>query len=143
MALEGLYLLKDQGQTSGSNSDLKFPELRKMLDYICRQQPKVLYSSELMEKELIFSSKMYVAMIRFLMKCFEAEFRFYSSDAGANESDSPLVKLCLLLEHAMAFEGSVELHATASKALVEVGFHFPEVILLLILKFYGISLICS
>lgn len=128
MALEGLHLLKDQGLTSGSNSDLKYPELRKMLDYICCQQPKVLYPSELMEKELIFSSKTYIAMIRFLMKCFEAEFRLYSSEAGRNESDSPLVNMCLLLEHAMAFEGSVELHATASTALVEVGFCFPKLI---------------
>jgi len=102
-----------------------------MLDYICSQQPKVLHSSKLMEKELIFSSKTYIAMIKFLMKCFETCYRSYSSEAGVNESDSPLVKMCLLLEHAMGFEGSAELHATASKALVELGFRFPKVIHLL------------
>ncbi|XP_020242083.1 proteasome-associated protein ECM29 homolog isoform X2 [Asparagus officinalis] len=128
MALEGLYLLKNQGQKSGSNSDLKYPDLRNMLDYICHQQPKVLYSSEIMEKELIFSSKTYVAMVRFLMKCFEADSRLCSSEAGFSEYDSPLVNMCLLLEHAMAIEGSTELHATASKALVDIGFRFPKMI---------------
>lgn len=132
MALEGLRLLKDQGQTSPSSSDLNYPALDNMLDYICFQQPKVLYSSEPMEKELIFPSKTYVAMIKFLMKCLKADSRSYTSEAGIDESDSPLVKLCLLLEHGMAFEGSVELHATASEALVEIGFLFPKVIFLLV-----------
>lgn len=36
-------------------------------------------------------------------------------------------KMCSLLEHAMAYEGSVELHSNASKALITVGSHFPEV----------------
>lgn len=126
-ALDGLHLLKDQEKTSGSSSDLKYPPLGKMLDYICSQQPKVLYSSELMEKELIFSSKTYIAMIKFLMKCFEADSGLYNSEGGINEADS-LVKLCLLLEHAMAFEGSAELHGTASKALVEIGFLFPKLV---------------
>ena len=35
--------------------------------------------------------------------------------------------MCLLLEHAMAFEGSVELHANACKALITIGSCLPEV----------------
>ncbi|KAJ6794863.1 proteasome-associated protein ECM29-like protein isoform X3 [Iris pallida] len=128
MALEGLRLMKDQEQTSVTISDLKYPELKEMLDYICFQQPKVLNSSKLREEGLLFSSKTYVAMIRFLMKCFEADLGLYISEAGINECASPMVTLCLLLEHAMAFEGSAELHATASKALVDIGYHFPKLL---------------
>ncbi|KAK0586589.1 hypothetical protein LWI29_009245 [Acer saccharum] len=36
--------------------------------------------------------------------------------------------MCLLLEQAMAIEGSIELHATASKALITIGSHLPEMI---------------
>lgn len=126
MALEGLYLMKDQGQTFGTGTDLKYPELKKMLDYICSQQPKLLDSTELREEKLVFPSKTYVAMIKFLMKCFEADISIYNSDVGTDISCSPVVTMCLLLEHAMAFEGSAELHATASKALVEIGSHLPQ-----------------
>ncbi|KAG1338330.1 hypothetical protein COCNU_04G006360 [Cocos nucifera] len=128
MALEGLYLTKDQGQTFGTGADLKYPELKKMLDYICSQQPQLLYSTELREEKLVFPSNTYVAMIKLLMKCFEADVSIYNSDVGADISCSPVVTMCLLLEHAMAFEGSAELHATASKALVEIGSHLPQLV---------------
>lgn len=127
MALEGLNLMKDQEQTSGVNTDLKYPDLTTMLDYICNQQPKLLDSSEQREGMLFFPSKAYIAMIKFLMKCFEADFTLSKFSFPVDTSSSPVVKLCSILEHAMACEGSTELHATASKALVEIGAHFPEV----------------
>lgn len=127
MALEGLYLMKDQGQTFGTSADLKYPDLKKMLDYICSHQPKLLDSTELREEKLIFPSNTYVAMIKFLMKCFVADSSIYNSDVDVDVSCSPVVTMCLLLEHAMAFEGSAELHATALKALVEIGSHLPQV----------------
>nr|XP_010922049.1 proteasome adapter and scaffold protein ECM29 isoform X3 [Elaeis guineensis] len=128
MALEGLYLMKDQGQTFGTGADLKYPELKKMLDYICSQQPQLLHSTELREEKLVFPSNTYVAMIKFLMKCFEADVSIYNSDVGAEISCSPVITMCLLLEHAMAFEGSAELHGTALKALVEIGSHLPQLV---------------
>nr|XP_009410433.1 PREDICTED: proteasome-associated protein ECM29 homolog [Musa acuminata subsp. malaccensis] len=128
MALEGLNLMKDQEQTSGVNTDLKYPDLTTMLDYICNQQPKLLDSAEQREGILFFPSKAYIAMIKFLMKCFEADFTLSKFSFPVDTSSSPVVKLCSILEHAMACEGSTELHATASKALVEIGAHFPELV---------------
>lgn len=124
MALEGLHLTKDEEKTSGRNTDLIYPNLSKMVDYICRQQPKLLKQ---MEEKLLFPSKTFVAMIKFLMKCFETEYRTNSCQFDVDLSDSPAVTMSVLLENAMSSEGSSELHSTASKALVEIGSHLPEV----------------
>ncbi|XP_020113729.1 proteasome-associated protein ECM29 homolog isoform X2 [Ananas comosus] len=125
MALEGLHLTKDEEKISGRNTDLIYPNLSKMVDYICRQQPKLLKQ---MEEKLLFSSKTYVAMIKFLMKCFETDYRTNSCQFDVDLSDSPAVTMCVLLENAMSSEGSSELHSTASKALVEIGSHLPELV---------------
>lgn len=127
MALEGLQLMEDQEQTSEVNADLKYPDLTNMLHYICNQQPKLLNSSEIGERMLLFPSKAYVAMIKFLMKCFKADFESSKISIETGVSHSEIFTLFSILEHAMAFEGSVELHATATKALVEIGAYLPEV----------------
>lgn len=117
MALEGLFL-KDEGHDMSSNHDVKFPKLGDMLEYILKQQPNLLKFSETRDHRLIFPSKMYLVVIKFLSKCFESE----------SEYDNSIVeKMYLLLEHAMAFEGSSELHATATKLMVSVGACLPEV----------------
>lgn len=117
MALEGLFL-KDEGHDMSSNHDVKFPKLGDMLEYILKQQPNLLKFSETRDHRLIFPSKMYLVVIKFLSKCFESE----------SEYDNSIVeKMYLLLEHAMAFEGSSELHATATKLMVSVGACLPEI----------------
>ncbi|KAF9665771.1 hypothetical protein SADUNF_Sadunf16G0158400 [Salix dunnii] len=128
MALEGLFLGKDMGQSRRQNIDFKYPKLGEMLEYIVKQQPKLLESSEMREQKLLFSSKMYVAMINFLLKCFESEMDQNNSLGRSTEFLSSVETMCLLLEHAMAYEGSVELHATASKALITLGSYHPEMI---------------
>ncbi|XP_077218029.1 ARM repeat superfamily protein isoform X2 [Tasmannia lanceolata] len=128
MALAGLFLARDQDQTISKSNDIKYPELRDMLDYICKQQPKLLDSTELREEKLLFPSKMYVAMINFLLKSFEAEFERDPSVGGNSEFCSSVLTMCRLLEHAMAFDGSVELHASASKGLIAIGSHLPQLI---------------
>lgn len=127
MALEGLFPVKDQGQTMSESVDLKYPRMGDILDYILMQQPKLLDSAEIREEKLLFPSKMYLSMIRFLLKCFEADVEQSSSMERTSEYWSSIEKLCLLLEHAMALEGSVELHASASKALITVGSRTREV----------------
>jgi proteasome component ECM29 len=127
MALEGLFLDKDMGRSRRQNIDFIYPKLGEMLDYIVKQQPKLLESSEMREQKLLFSSKMYVAMINFLLKCFESELDQNNSLGRSTEFLSSVETMCLLLEHAMAYEGSVELHATASKALITIGSYLPEV----------------
>lgn len=121
MALEGLYLGKDQSRSTSETLNHKYPKLSDMLDYIVKQQPQLLESSEIREERLLFPSQTYIAAIRFLLQCFEADV----DQKIATETS--VGNMCLLLEHAMAYEGSVELHATASKALIEVASHFPEV----------------
>eukprot|EP01018_Ginkgo_biloba_P028626 Gb_39352 [translate_table: standard] len=133
MALEGLSPAKQDDRIVNHSSPAvpeKYPPLKEMLDYICQHQPKVLEITEVGERKLLFPAKMYVAMIRFLQKCYEAEYRKSLAD-GRGEMPHylpSLSSLCLLLEHAMAYEGSVELHGTASKALLVIASQNPEVI---------------
>ncbi|KAK8955794.1 hypothetical protein KSP40_PGU002294 [Platanthera guangdongensis] len=126
MALEGLHLTKDQEQLCNANDKVIYPKLNDMLDYICLQRPELLDSSGHREKELLFPSKTYFAMVRFLLRCFKADCR--PRDSGIDEFRSAVVKLCQVLEHAMSFDGSVELHAASMNALVEIGSHRPELV---------------
>ncbi|CAK9147573.1 unnamed protein product [Ilex paraguariensis] len=128
MALDGLFLGKDQNRTNGENINVKYPKLGDMLDYILKQQSGLLDSSEMREVKLSFPSKMYVAMIRFLLNCFKADVEQKNSVDKMSEFLPSVVQMCLLLEHAMAYEGSVELHSNASKALITVASHVPEMV---------------
>lgn len=106
-----------------------------MLEYILKQQPKLLDSSEMRSQKLLFPSQVYVVMIKFLVKCFELQMEEINTQAVGTEFLSSAQRMCLLLEHSLAFEGSAELHACASKALVSVGSYLPEVCFLIILSF--------
>jgi proteasome component ECM29 len=127
MALEGLFLVKDEGRTMSQNLDLRYPKLGVMLDFILKQQPMLSDSNERREQKLLFPSKTYVAMIKFLLKCFESELEMNNSLEGSSDFWSSVEAMCSLLEHAMSFEGSVELHANASKALIAIASRIPEV----------------
>lgn len=129
MALEGLFPEKDDERSTSEKSDIQYPKLGVILDYILSQQPKLLDSTEMREQRLVFHSKTYVVMIKFLLNCFESEVEQNKSIEGSSAFWSSVEKMCLLLEHAMAFEGSVELHANASKALIVIGSYIPEVII--------------
>ncbi|KAD4180200.1 hypothetical protein E3N88_28791 [Mikania micrantha] len=128
MALEGLFLGKDQGRFTSEIINLKYPKLKDMLNYIVGQQPQLLESIEIREERLLFPSQTYVAAIRFLLQCFEVDVEQKTAPERNPEFVSSLGNMCLLLEHAMAYEGSVDLHATASKALIKIGSHFPEML---------------
>ena len=136
MALEGLFPVNDPGQTMSKSVDLKYPRMADILDYILKQQPKLLNSAEIREEKLLFPSQMYLPMIRFLLKCFEVDVEQSGSMERTSEYRSSIENICLLLEHAMAFEGSVELHASASKALITVGSCAQEVISFYYLCFF-------
>ncbi|KAL3625794.1 hypothetical protein CASFOL_030323 [Castilleja foliolosa] len=127
MALEGLFPGEDQRRTQFQGLSPEHPKLSEMLAYILEQQPAIFDSSRIGDIKLLFPSKTCVAMIKFLLKCFEAEV---AQDNLAANSDFLLSveRLCLLFEHAMTYEGSVELHASASKALITLGSHFPQMI---------------
>lgn len=127
MSLEGLSLLKDGGRSMNGKSDAHYPKLGEMLDYILRQQPMLLNSTEMRDQKLVFPSRTYVVLIQFLLKCFQSEVNQNKSTEGSPVNGSAVENMCLLLEHAMAFEGSVELHANASKGLIEIGSCVPEV----------------
>lgn len=127
MALEGLFLLKGDGLSMTEKSDLQYPKLGVMLDYILGQQPKLLDSTETREQRLLFPSKTYVVMIKFLLKCFQSELEQNKSIDGLPVFRSAVENMCFLLEHAMSYEGSVELHANASKTLIAIGSCVPEV----------------
>lgn len=127
MALEGLFLLKGDGRSMAEKSDLQYPKLGVMLDYILGQQPKLLDSTEMGEQRLLFPSKTYVVMIKFLLKCFQSELEQNKSIDGLPVFRSAVENMCFLLEHAMSYEGSAELHANASKTLIAIGSCVPEV----------------
>ncbi|XP_065879858.1 uncharacterized protein [Euphorbia lathyris] len=128
MALEGLFLLKDESRITNKNLNFRYPKPGAMLDCILKQQPKLLDSSEIREQKLLFPSKVYVAMIKFLLKCFQSELEQNNSLERSCEFLSSVETMCLLLEHAMAYEGTVELHSTASEALITIASYLPEVI---------------
>ncbi|XP_059624994.1 uncharacterized protein LOC132268214 [Cornus florida] len=128
MALEGLFLGKDQRRTINDHFDIKYPKIGDMLNYILRQQPALLDPTEMREMKLLFPSQTYVAMIKFLLKCFEADMEQKTSVEKASEFWLSVENTCLLLEHAMAYEGSVELHANASNALIAIGAKIPEML---------------
>ncbi|KAL6524314.1 hypothetical protein OROGR_016748 [Orobanche gracilis] len=127
MALEGLFPGEDQGRICSQSLSDDYPELSNMLAYILEQQPAILDSSGMGDIKLLFPSKTYVAMINFLLKCFEAEVAQANMDANPEFLHS-VERLCLLLEHGMTYEGSVELHASASKALITLGSQCPRMI---------------
>ncbi|KAF3455285.1 hypothetical protein FNV43_RR05733 [Rhamnella rubrinervis] len=107
MALEGLFPEKDDERSKSGKSDLLYPKLGDILDYILKQQPTLLDSTEMREQKL-------------------SEMEQNKSGEGSSAFWSSVEKMCLLLEHAMAFEGSVELHSNASKALIAIGSCTPE-----------------
>ncbi|PON59552.1 Proteasome component Ecm [Trema orientale] len=128
MALEGLFLMKHDELSMSGKSDVRYPNLEAMLDYILRQQPKLLDSTEMREQRLLFPSRTYIVMIKFLLKCFESELEENRSVEESSTFQSAIQNMCLLVEHAMAFEGSIELHASASKTLIAIGSCIPEMI---------------
>ena len=129
MALTGLNLLNDERQSPAITVDFNYPDIVEMLNYIYSQQPKLLQSNDQSDGKLLFPSKTFLAMIKFLMKCFEA------SDipdlSQEDPSHSPVAKMCVVLEHAMSYEGSSELHALALKSLVDISSRQPKVFFLL------------
>lgn len=126
MALEGLFPGEGQRNSLSQSISVVYPKFSEMLAYILEQQPAILDSTGVGDIKLIFPSKTYVAMVKFLLKCFETEGAQtnLAEDSGYIHS---VERLCILLEHAMRYEGSVELHASASKALITLGSHFPQV----------------
>ncbi|KAK1586672.1 hypothetical protein Q3G72_004892 [Acer saccharum] len=91
-------------------------------------QPKLVDATEMTKQKLLFPSQMYPAMINFLLKCVMYKFKENNALGRSSEFLSLVETMCLLLEQAMVIEGSVELHATASKALITIGSHLPEMI---------------
>ncbi|XP_048529330.1 proteasome adapter and scaffold protein ECM29 [Triticum urartu] len=126
MALTGLNLLNDERQSPAITVDFNYPDIVEMLNYIYSQQPKLLESNDQSDGKLLFPSKTFLAMIKFLMKCFEA------SDipdlSQEDPSHSPVAKMCVVLEHAMSYEGSSELHALALKSLVDISSRQPKLV---------------
>lgn len=111
MALEGLMPPKQDGS---KKTDYPFPS--NMLDIICNQQPGLLTPATMGEQELLFQSKTYEAMIMFLLRCYE----------GCDHGLSFEERFVLLLEHGMASNGSIDLHARASDGLLMIASKAPK-----------------
>ncbi|CAD6258403.1 unnamed protein product [Miscanthus lutarioriparius] len=125
MALAGLNLMNDGRQSSAGSGDFSYPDVKEMINYICCQRPQLLHSDEQRNGKLLFPSKTFVSLIKFLMKCFESSD---SSNLLQDPSDSAVAKMCVILEHAMSYEGSSELHALALKSLVELSSREPKLV---------------
>ena len=93
-----------------------YPSLFDMLNFIWKQQPGLAVQARLGEQELLFESKTYEAMITFLLKCYK------ESDKSSLDE-----RILLLLEHAMALNGTVDLHVKASNGLLVVAAQSPKV----------------
>lgn len=126
MALEGLFPGDKLRNSVSQSISIEYPKLSSMLACILEQQPMILHSTSVGDTKLLFQSKTYVVMVKFLLKCFETEAAQPNS-SDESEFLNSVERLCLLLENAMTYEGSVELHASASKALITLGSRFPQV----------------
>ncbi|GAB2246168.1 hypothetical protein Droror1_Dr00001661 [Drosera rotundifolia] len=126
ISIEGLFPAEGRSSFSSQKPDIKYPKVLDMLDYVVKQNPGILVSSETRQQKLLFPSKTYVAMIKFLFKCLEEELE--QNNLKLLELQQHVGNMCLLLEHALAVEGSVELHAEVSRALVVMGSHFPKIV---------------
>lgn len=127
MALEGLFPGEDQRKNVSKDLNLKYPKLAAMVDFIVEQKPALLNSTPSQEMAILFPSETYLPMIKFLLRCFEADVKHY---AALEDSDfaQTVEKMLLLLENAMTYEGSVQLHGEVSKALMMVAGHVPKVV---------------
>ncbi|KAJ7569419.1 hypothetical protein O6H91_01G077400 [Diphasiastrum complanatum] len=117
MALEGLNPVefeKIEVDGAGVANSISYPLLLDITTYICQRQPALLSDVAVGERMLIFPSSTYVAMIKFVLKCFKEGLKKVSNSLQSMDY------FRLLLEHAMAFDGSLELHITASSALIEL-----------------------
>ncbi len=125
MALTGLNLLNDERESFAIATDSNYPDIADMVNYVYSQQPQLLHCDEQRNGKLLFPTKTFLAMIKFLMKCFQKSdgSDFLQEDL----SNCPVSKLCIILEHAMSYEGSSELHALALKSLVDISSRQPKV----------------
>uniref|UniRef100_A0A0E0J6Q1 Uncharacterized protein n=1 Tax=Oryza nivara TaxID=4536 RepID=A0A0E0J6Q1_ORYNI len=126
MALAGLNLLNDERQSSTMATDISYPDIAEMVNYIYSQQPQLLHCYEQRNGKLLFPTDTFLAMIKFLMKCFNTHdgSDFLQEDL----SNSTLAKMCVLLEHAMSYDGSSELHTLALKSLVDISSRQPKMV---------------
>uniref|UniRef100_A0A0E0MJD0 Uncharacterized protein n=1 Tax=Oryza punctata TaxID=4537 RepID=A0A0E0MJD0_ORYPU len=126
MALTGLNLLNDERESSAIATDSNYPDIADMVNYVYSQQPQLLHCDEQRNGKLLFPTKTFLAMIKFLMKCFQKSdgSNFLQEDL----SNCPVAKLCVILEHAMSHEGSSELHALALKSLVDISSRQPKLV---------------
>ncbi|XP_052136684.1 uncharacterized protein LOC127755086 [Oryza glaberrima] len=126
MALTGLNLLNDEKESSAIATDSNYPDIVDMVNYVYSQQPQLLHCDEQRNGKLLFPTKTFLAMIKFLMKCFQKSdgSDFLQEDL----SNCPVSKLCVILEHAMSYEGSSELHALALKSLVDISSRQPKLV---------------
>ncbi|KAG8089149.1 hypothetical protein GUJ93_ZPchr0011g27896 [Zizania palustris] len=125
MALTGLNLLNDERQSPAVAIDSNYPNIADMINYIYNQQPQLLHCDEQRNAKLLFPTKTFLAMIKFLMKCFE---KSDGPEFLQDLSNSPVAKMCVILEHAMSYEGSSELHALALKSLVDISSRQPKLV---------------
>lgn len=127
MAQQGLTVPKLEKEAAGGSAD--YPPLKAMMAYICEQQPLVLSKSPLGERTMLFSPKVYAAMITFVQHCHENEQAMDNaklkgkevSEADVLGTTVPEEALQLLLEHGMAIDGTADLQGLASTGLLNLA----------------------
>ncbi|XP_024544607.1 proteasome adapter and scaffold protein ECM29 [Selaginella moellendorffii] len=111
LSSEGLQITKG----SVSSNANTYPPLKELMSFICEKQPGIMKPSVVGERNLLFPPKVYVAMVSYLMKCYELR----------TQEEEEIVSLRLLLEHGMAYEGVAELHALCSAGLLTLASEQP------------------
>ena len=80
------------------------------------------------EQALLFPAPCFMAMLRFLHHCSDAEHTLDASKAaGAEAPPGTLHCWRMLLEHGLARDGTWALHATAAQGLLDLASSFPKV----------------
>lgn len=127
MASEGLFPGEVNGKSVSVDINLEYPNLSAMLHFIEGNNPLVRDTAQSGDTTLLLESSTYVVMIKFLMKCFEADAQQRHLVEDSDFLDS-VDKLLWLLEHAMDYQGSVKLHSDTTKAFITVAASVPQVV---------------
>lgn len=138
MAVEGLFPGEANGKSVNLDINFEYPKLSEMLDFIEGNNPLVRDTTQSGDTTLLLESSTYVVMIKFLMKCLEADVQQSHMVEDSAFLDS-VDKLLWLLEHAMAYQGSVKLHSDTTKAFITVAASVPQVVRVLTKNMSSIS----
>eukprot|EP00850_Spirogloea_muscicola_P022547 SM000300S11722 [mRNA] locus=s300:8500:17154:- [translate_table: standard] len=126
MAERALQVEADDGVLVEGKAARKLPQLRFMMDCIFEQQPGLKDPVTSHDSVLLFPVPIYLILLRFTRKCFEAEqgVKKYVREGGMDVETRQMYRQ--LLEHAFATSGTAELQIEAAEGILALASLDPQ-----------------